>query len=346
MKLIDLIYPKNRIISIVGTCKNAGKTVTLNEIITQAGEKAIPIALISTGRDGEKRDVLTETEKPPIFVKKGTIITTVENAIKPEYAGIEIYSVTDYNTPMGRVVIGRVVEDGYVEISGPYSSRTIRQMCQEMLSFGAELALIDGSLDRRASAAPFVSDGTVLATGAALARSQDLVIDKTMHIIKNYSIPQIDRGEIRDIAAEIIEEGKTRLIKRDLSIAYVGTLTSLRSGSIIAKALTEDTEYVVLSGSATTDTLKDIIQNAKNPIKIIIKDGTRVFISPRELSLLEKMGLELYAIDHINIIAVTVNPYSPEGYYFDAATFLEKMRRALPDIPVFDVMQGGWGYDY
>ena len=66
-------------------------------------------------------------------------------------------------------------------------------MCQEMLSFGAELALIDGSLDRRASAAPFVSDGTVLATGAALARSQDLVIDKTMHIIKNYSIPQIDR---------------------------------------------------------------------------------------------------------------------------------------------------------
>ncbi|MDD2481377.1 MAG: DUF1611 domain-containing protein, partial [Lutispora sp.] len=75
MKLIDLIYPSNKIVSIVGTYKNAGKTVTLNEIITQAGDKGIPIALISTGRDGEKRDVLTETEKPPVFVKKGTIIT-------------------------------------------------------------------------------------------------------------------------------------------------------------------------------------------------------------------------------------------------------------------------------
>lgn len=341
MELIDLIYPENRIVSIVGTCKNAGKTVTLNEIITQAGEKGIPIALISTGRDGERRDVLTETEKPPIFVRRGTIITTVENAIKPEFAGIEIYSVTDYNTPMGRVVIGRVVEDGYVEISGPYSSRTIRQMCEEMLSFGAELVLIDGSLDRRASAAPFVSDGTVLATGAALARSMDLVIDKTMHIIRNYSIPRIDRGEIRDIAAEIIEEGRTGLIKRDLSVTYVETLTSLRSGSIIAEALTDDTEYVVLSGSATADTLKDIIQNAKNSITIIIKDGTRVFIPPRELNLLEKMGLKLNVVDPINIIAVTVNPYSPEGYYFDAAVFLEKMRRAVPDIPVFDVVQGG-----
>lgn len=346
MKLIDLIYPNNKIVSIVGTCKNAGKTVTLNEIILQAGEKGIPIALISTGRDGERRDVLTETEKPPIYVKRGTIITTVENAIKPEYAGIEIYSVTDYNTPMGRVVIGRVVEDGYVEISGPYSSRTIKGMCEEMMAFGAELVLIDGSLDRRASAAPFVSDGTILATGAALARSQDLVIDKTVHIINTYSIPQVDRGEIRDLAESIIEEGRTGLINEDLSITFVDALTSLRSGSLIAQTLTEDTRYVVLSGSATVDTLKDIMQNAKSEITILVKDGTRVFIPQRELHLLQKMGLKLNVVDAINIIAVTVNPYSPEGYYFDSAAFLENMRRAIPDIPVYDVMQGGNGYEY
>ncbi|MFA7572399.1 MAG: hypothetical protein WCY24_01635 [Lutispora sp.] len=346
MKLIDLIYPSNRIVSIVGTYKNAGKTVTLNEIITQAGDKGIPIALISTGRDGEKRDVLTQTEKPPVFVKKGTIITTVENAIKAEYAGIEIFSVTDYNTPMGRVVIGRVVEDGYVEISGPYSSRTIKGMCEQMLAFGAKLVLIDGSLDRRASAAPFVSDGTILATGASLARSQDLVIDKTMHIINTYSIPRVDRGEIRDLAEGIIEEGKTGLINEDMSIIYVDTLTSLRSGSLIAQALTEDTRYVVLSGSATTDTLTDIMQNARGEIEILVKDGTRVFIPQRELHLLQRIGLRLKVVDAINIIAVTVNPYSPEGYYFDSLTFLENMRRAIPDIPVFDVVQGGNSYDY
>ncbi len=346
MQLIDLIYPSNRIVSIVGTSKNAGKTVTLNEIIAQAGDKGIQLALISTGRDGERRDVLTETEKPPVFVKKGTIVTTVENAIKPEYAGIEIFSVTDYNTPMGRVVIGKAVEDGYVEISGPYSSRTIKGMCEDMLAFGARLVLIDGSLDRRASAAPFVSDGTILATGAALARSQDLVIDKTMHIINTYSIPRVERGEIRDLAQEIMEEGKTGLINEDLSITYVDTLTSLRSGSLIAGCLTDSTRYVVLSGSATTDTLKDIMQNAKGDIQILVKDGTRVFIPPRDLHMLQKMGMQLKVVDAINIIAVTVNPYSPEGYYFESLTFLENMRRAVPDIPVFDVMQGGSNYDY
>ena len=74
---------------------------------------------------------------------------------------MEIFRVTDYNTPLGRVVIGRAAEDGYAEISGPHSSLTIRDMCIEMQELGAELVLIDGSLDRRASAAPYVSDGTV-----------------------------------------------------------------------------------------------------------------------------------------------------------------------------------------
>lgn len=341
MKLIDLVYPTNKIISIVGTFKNAGKTVTLNEIVSQAGEKSIPVALISTGRDGEKRDVVTESEKPPVHVNKGTIIATVENAIKSEYAGIEILSVTDYNTPMGRVVIGRAMENGYVEISGPYSSRTIRNMCEEMMEFGAKLILIDGSLDRRASAAPFVSDGTVLATGASLARSQDLVIDKTLHVINNYSMPRVEEDEIRDIAQSIIEQGITGVIDEDLTVNYIETQTSLQSGSTIAEHITEKTKYVVLSGSATTCTLKDIMQNAKGQLKIIIKDGTRIFLPERELHLLKKMGMVLRVVDNINIIAVTVNPYSPDGYYFDAKTFLENMRRAVPHIPVFDVMQGG-----
>ena len=157
MRLVDLIYPQNRIVSIVGTSKNAGKTVTLNEIISQADEKGIVLGLISTGRDGESRDVLTETAKPPIYVKKGTILTTVENAIREDHAGIEILQVTSYNTPMGRVVLAKAREDGYVEISGPQSSSAIRKMCEEMQELGAELVLVDGSLDRRASAAPYLS---------------------------------------------------------------------------------------------------------------------------------------------------------------------------------------------
>lgn len=339
-RLIDLIYPQNKIVSIVGTSKNAGKTVTLNEIISQAHEKGIRLGLISTGRDGERKDVLTQTEKPPIHVCRGTILTTVESAIKGEHAGIEIFRVTDYNTPMGRVVLGRATEDGYVEISGPHSSRTIKDMCLEMQSLGAELVLIDGSLDRRASAAPYVSDGTVLATGAALARSINGVVEKTMHLINTYSVLMIEEEYIKDMAYSVIDMGKTAVIALDGSITYLDTTTSLQSGNIISEYLKEDTAYIVLSGSATVGTIKDILLNGKSPIKIIVKDSTRIFIPASDFYILQKMGMELRVVENINIIAVTVNPYSPEGYYFEPLEFLHAMRNAVPQIPVFDVIQG------
>ncbi|HWQ29521.1 MAG TPA: hypothetical protein VN549_00910 [Negativicutes bacterium] len=339
-QLIDLIYPQYKIVSIVGTSKNAGKTVTLNEIISQAYERGIRLGLISTGRDGERKDVLTDTEKPPVYVRRGTILTTVEGAIKGEHAGIEIFRVTDYNTPMGRVVVGRTTEDGYTEISGPHSSLTIKEMCNEMQSLGAELVLIDGSLDRRASAAPYVSDGTVLATGAALARSINKVVEKTLHLINTYSTPEIEEENIRDIAYSAFEMGKTAIISRDNDTTYIDTMTSLQSGDIIAGYLKEDTEYIVLSGSATVGTLKDILINRKSDLKIIVKDSTRIFIPAADFGILQRLGMQLRVVENINIIAVTVNPYSPEGYYFEPLELLETMRNAIPDIPVFDVVQG------
>lgn len=339
-QLINLIYPQYKTISIVGTSKNAGKTSTLNEIISQSHEKGIRLGLVSTGRDGERRDVLTDMEKPPVYVRRGTVLTTVESAIKGENAGIEIFRVTDYNTPMGRVVLGRAAEDGYAEISGPHSSLTIKEMCLEMQSLGAELVLIDGSLDRRASAAPYVSDGTVLATGASLARNMDRVVEKTMHLVNIYSLPAAEEEHIRDMAYGAIDMGKTALITFKGGITYLDTATSLQSGSIISEFLEEDTAYVVLSGSATSGTIKDILQNSKSALEIIVKDPTRIFIPSADFHIFKKMGLKLRTVESINIIAITVNPYSPEGYYFEPFEFLGAMRSALPHIPVFDVIQG------
>ena len=342
MSLIDLVYPKYKTISIVGTSKNAGKTVAMNHIIAEATAKGITLGLVSTGRDGERRDVLTNTEKPPVYASKGSIITTVENSlgnvIESERAGIEILEVTGYNTPMGKVVLGKVLEAGYVEISGPRSSSTIKQMCLIMQDFGADLVLVDGSLDRRASAAPFVSEATIIATGAALSRSMEVVIQKTKHIVSLYSIQKAD-DIILDIAARAVKNKETVIVDGEGCCFTACTQTSLNSGAAIAEQLTERSKYVILSGSATFDTLKDIVISKRDKVQIIVKDATRIFINENELFMLSKMGMNIKAIEAINIIAVTVNPYSPEGYYFDPEEFLQKMREALPDIAVFDVMQ-------
>jgi hypothetical protein len=55
--------------------------------------------------------------------------------------------------------------------------------------------------------------------------------------------------------------------------------------------------------------------------------------------------MDIKVIEDMNIIAITVNPYSPEGYYFEPQEFLNKMREAIQNgnlnIPIFDVIQEG-----
>lgn len=342
MGLIDLIFPKYKTVSIVGTSKNAGKTVVLNRIIEEAEEKGIVLGLISTGRDGERRDVLTNTEKPPVYASKGTILTMVENSLssvsETNRGGIELLEVTNYTTPMGKVVLGKVLEAGYVEISGPRSSATISHMCELMKEAGAELMLVDGSLDRRASASPIVSEGTILSAGAALSRSMETVIQKTKHIVNLYTLKRADMN-ILDMAAEAVENKATIIIDKDDCLVQVDVQTSIGCGAMVAEKLTENSRYVILSGSANFDTLKDIVLGGKSSLQIVVKDATRIFINENELFMLNKMGMDLKVIEDINLIAVTVNPYSPEGYYFDPLEFLGRMREALADTPVFDVMQ-------
>ena len=71
---------ETKTMSIVGMCKNAGKTTMLNWLLT-AGHLRGTLGLTSIGRDGESTDVVTGTEKPGIFVREGTLIATAKDML-------------------------------------------------------------------------------------------------------------------------------------------------------------------------------------------------------------------------------------------------------------------------
>ena len=66
---------KYKRISIIGMEKNVGKTTLLNKLIADIG-KTKKLGLTSIGRDGEDIDVVTNTDKPRIYVREGSIIAT------------------------------------------------------------------------------------------------------------------------------------------------------------------------------------------------------------------------------------------------------------------------------
>lgn len=341
--LLEHIKDKYKRISIVGMSKNSGKTVALNYLIGEAYNEGINIGITSIGRDGESIDIVTDTDKPPIYVEEGTILATSTKMIQLGDANIEILRVTEYRTPLGEIIIGRVRDSGYVQIAGPQLLSEVRSVTDMMLSFGAEFAIIDGALDRLSQAAPHISEAAILSVGAVLSRDMNIVIEQAIHTATTLSLEQIKDENVRSLARDIIDKNETAVIDEDGDVDIVQIKTALGSGHIIAEHLRDDSKYLVISGCLVKNTIEDIVRTTRRykDVEIIIKDGTRVFIQPKDWLRFIKMGINISVLDGINVVAITLNPYAPTGYYFQPEEFLSKMKSYIENIPIVDLVLGG-----
>lgn len=336
----DIIENYKRI-AVVGTFKNAGKTVALNEFIEVSGLKGKKLGITSIGRDGERRDIVTDTEKPPIFVPEGTYIATAETCALGTETTLEIIQVTAFTTAIGRVVICKTLEAGYVEIAGPDSNSEIRKVCDLMLELGADVVLIDGALNRKTQASPSVADGLILSTGAVLGRSIDVVIEKTLHAVKILTLPRAPEELVR-ICEEAATSSYVSFIDKNQNIINTHIKTTLGCAHKIIEQVKEDYEYIVVPGTVMNSFIKsmqNVLRNHK--IGLIVRDGTKVFVEPMDYRIFEKLGGRLMVLEPINLLAATVNPYSPDGYSFEPVLLLEAMKEALYPLDVFDCMQEG-----
>lgn len=342
MSLLELMTDNCKIVSVIGMSKNAGKTVALNEIIYQAMEEEKVLGLTSIGRDGERQDIVTCTEKPMIYIDRGTLIATAENLFQCAEAKLEVLEVTDYNTSMGRIVIARAVTAGHVEIAGACTNQSIRDTAEKMLSYGAELVLVDGALDRVSSASPAITDATVLSTGAVLSRDMNKVMEQSLHRVRLFNLEAVSDAVVRTMVEDLMAEKQIGIITNDFDVIPLEVKTALGAGSIIGEALEDNALYVVIPGSLVAKTVSDVMMSSAKfkQVTFIIPDATKIFIENRDFNYFMKMGLKIQVMDPIRLLAVTVNPYAPQGYYFDPKTFKEKMATYLDPIPVFNVMEG------
>ncbi|MBC8588577.1 lysine 5,6-aminomutase reactivase subunit KamB [Paratissierella segnis] len=336
--LLNLIKDKYKTISIVGMSKNSGKTVALNHLINEAEKSKIPIGITSIGRDGEFKDIITELEKPRIYVDKGTIIASTEELLKLGSAEIEILRTTDFRTPLGNIIIGKVKSNGNIEIGGPQTLAEMKEIIDIMHCLGAEIVIMDGALDRRSSAAPTISEATILSTGAVLSRDMNKVVEQTLHAVKLFNLPAIEDKRVRDIMSNSMNENKIELIDKNLNVNTLSLPTAIGGGKNIGGRIKDDSKYLVIPGSLVKDTIEDIIYTTKRfkYIDIVVNDGTKIFIDYRDFIRFQRLGVKIKVLHPIDLIGITVNPYSPTGYSFDPIEFLEKMQAKIKDIPIVD----------
>lgn len=324
------------IISIIGLAKNVSKTTTLNHIIKNLKDHTL--GLTSIGRDGEKYDVITNLPKPRIFIEKGTYVATAQQSLENSEIKVELIEKTGIDTPMGEVLIAKAITPGLIELAGPSINQQLSRICKNLKDLGCDVILVDGAFDRRAYATPLITDATILSTGASVSEDMNTVVDLTAHTVKLLTLKSETNKLILKLAKKILENNKIGIISKDNTIKELGLLTALDAAKEITESLDDKSQFLVIKGALTDKLLEDLMKltNKYKGLTILIEDGTKLFLSENIFKKFQKKGGFLKVINPIKIIAITINPTTPEGYKFNKSEFLRLLRQNIK-IPIYDL---------
>lgn len=322
---------RHRSLSIVGLEKNTGKTVCLNYILHRMNELGIHVGVTSIGVDGEQVDSVFATAKPEITLYEGTHFITSEQHYLRRQLVSSLEAVDSRRTALGPLVTARVLLRGKVLLSGAATTGVLRQQIEQLDSMGVRLSIVDGALSRLSLASPTVTDAMILATGAAVSANLKQLVAKTKFLFDLINIEEVDpalREPLNNIESgiwAIDDDG----VAHDLGIASA-FLIGQAEGDLLRFG-----HRFFASGAVSDRLLRTLAQKAKD-ITLIARDFTKLFITPEALSDFRRQGGRLLVLQRSRLLAVTLNPTSPQGFLLDSRRACDTLAEAL-QMPVYDV---------
>ena len=314
-------------LSVIGMCKNAGKTTVLNSVIAECEARGERLGLTSIGRDGERSDLVTNTKKPEIFVREGAVIATAETLLSEGDISMEILSSTGIPTPMGDIIIVRARSAGFVQIGGASITTHQQRIRDELFSFGCDRVLIDGAISRKSLGNPSLADGVILSSGASYDPSIIKTVEDTAFIARLFSLPECpaDAGSARFTAIR----GEESDGGDDLN-ALVRFLKGGADTLVIRGAVTDST-------AAALTNIGKLLRNTR----LVFEDASRLLLRAANFEKLLRFIGGAAVLKGTRLIAVTVNPFSAYGMHYDRSEFKERVEAALEragiETPVIDV---------
>lgn len=335
--LSALIEPY-RSVSIIGMCKNAGKTTALNQIIRHCAGNGQTLALTSIGRDGEGTDLVTNTKKPGIYVPQGTLIATAATLLLRHCDTTrEILDTTSISTPMGDVVIFRALSDGAIQLAGPSITAQLARLREDFFRLGADKVFIDGALSRKTLCSRHVTDATILCTGASYHKNLDVVIQDTAYQCRLLMLPETDDAAILAFTRDAGDFRGIALLGADVPYTLPSGI-SLEDG--LRRPEAQGTTAVFFGGALSDFTLKSLLMSSAKlqGIRFIVRDSSKLLLSRDSYEKLLRRGVQLQVLHTVNLVAVTVNPFSAYGFHCSKEELMGRMTERI-DLPVINVME-------
>ncbi|HOZ29538.1 MAG TPA: hypothetical protein PLL66_01355 [Bacteroidales bacterium] len=313
--------------------KNTGKTECLNYIINRLEAKSKSIALTSIGLDGENIDQVTETPKPEIEIPKNSIFVTSEMHYRQKKLTAEILDISERHTALGRLVTARAKNNGTVILSGPSDTVWLKYLINQLTKFNPDIILVDGAISRKSQGSPSVTDSIILTTGAALSANIKTIVKKTKFIHTLIHLDVFEFFKTDDLLS--IEKGLWAI-----DVNHEIHDLDIKSSLILEKSSDKLFKYgntIFISG-ILTDKLLDFARIQKNisTTVLIVKDFTKIFISPEKYSAFISKGGKIKVLLKTKLISVCVNPVSPDGFVINSPKLCNELATTL-GIPVYDI---------
>lgn len=324
---------KFKSISIVGMEKNTGKTECLNYIIKRLLDYNKKIAITSIGIDGESVDQVTETPKPEIEIGDGVVFVTSEKHFKQKQITAEILDISIKQSSLGRLVTARAKDRGKLIFSGPPDTVWLKQIIESLKQYKLDAILIDGALSRKSTGSPSVTDCMILTTGAALSANIPTLVKKTKFVCALINIEQY-QTTLTDIL--LADENGISIIDKQNNIHNTGIKSTLLLDKAKDKLFGKGNTYFV--SGIITDKLLDLlrIQPDISDTVLVVKDFTKIFVSPEKYADFIFKGGQIKVLLKPNLLAVCINPTSPEGFILDSDKLRNELQKNI-DVPVYDI---------
>lgn len=335
---LESLIKNYKSLCIMGMCKNAGKTEVFNYLLRKISHKDMVLGITSIGRDGEELDAVTLTKKPRIFIRKNTIVATSRQSLFLCDFTKEILHSTGINTPMGEIIIVKALSAGYVDLAGPSTLFELSLILNKLYELGASKIMVDGALSRKSFSSPYITEACILATGAALNSSMEKVIDDTVFTVRLFSLKAIKESQLIKIAENYGENNVVVVVNKHYESKVIKVVSSLHCSKEVLEHVDSNTRYILVNGAVTHKLLQDLLslrELLKN-ITLLVKDSTKLIISEEAYNKFTFLGGTIKVLKENSLIAVTINPTSPQGYDFPANTFKEKLQEKLT-IPVINI---------
>jgi len=267
------------------------------------------LGIVSVGYEGEDTDLVSNTSKPRIYVKKDSIIATAKNLIKDSDITLKIIDNTMIQSPLGEIIIVKALSNGFIKVAGPSIVKDLEIVVNKMLNFGAENIIIDGALSRTSLSKNRYSSTCILATSANLNPDINKTVEETKMFLNILTLP------------------KTKIVFSDNTSDY-------------QEIAMENDTYLYIKGALTDKKLKNILQSNDNKKKLtlVTDHPSHILISLNLYNQLTLLDIKLEVINDIDVSLVTINPTSVKGYKFDAKEF-QDLVQANTSIPVINVLE-------